>query len=60
MTPAREVLFAAVFFLVITPVALLFKVIGRDALKLKIDKQADTYWEPRKPASGPESYFRQS
>jgi cell division protein FtsW (lipid II flippase) len=55
-----EVLFGLVFFLVITPVALWFKIIGRDALKLKIDRQAETYWEPRKQASGPESYFRQS
>jgi len=55
-----EILFAVVFFLVITPVALWFKIVGRDALHRRIDKNAETYWQPRKQASGPESYFRQS
>ena len=55
-----EVLFAAVFFLLVTPVALFFKLIGRDALERRIDKSARTYWKPRKPPGGPESYFRQS
>jgi len=57
---AGEFIFATVFFLVITPVALFFKLIGRDALERKIDKNATTYWKPRKQASGPESYFRRS
>jgi multisubunit Na+/H+ antiporter MnhG subunit len=55
-----EVLFAVVFFVVITPVALYFKLIGRDALERRIDKNAETYWKPRKQPSGPESYLRQS
>jgi hypothetical protein len=55
-----EILFAAVFFLLITPVALFFKLIGRDALERRIDRNAATYWKPRKQPSGPESYFRQS
>ena len=55
-----EILFAVVFFVVITPVALVFKLIGRDALERRIDKNATTYWKPRKQPSGPESYFRQS
>jgi hypothetical protein len=45
---------------VITPVALYFKLIGRDSLERRIDKNVPTYWKPRKQPSGPESYFRQS
>lgn len=32
------------FFLVITPVALFFKLIGRDALHRKPDREAASYW----------------
>ena len=55
-----EILFALVYFLVITPVALWFKIIGRDALAMRIDKNAETYWQPRKQTKDPKSYFRQS
>src|SRR5258706_13289855 len=37
------------FFLVVTPIALLFKVIGRDTLKLRPNPQATTYWVRRTP-----------
>jgi hypothetical protein len=55
-----EILFAIVYLVVITPVALYFKLIGRDSLERRIDKNVPTYWKPRKQPSGPESYFRQS
>ena len=32
------------FFLVLTPVGLLFRLLGRDALTRKIDRGASTYW----------------
>jgi hypothetical protein len=35
------------FFLVLTPVGLFFRLIGRDELKRKIDRGAETYWEPK-------------
>jgi hypothetical protein len=39
---------AIVFFLVITPIGLIMRVIGNDLLREKIDKQADNYWIERK------------
>lgn len=39
-----RILLTIFFFLVITPVALFFKLIGRDALHRKLDPQAATYW----------------
>jgi len=39
-----RVILTIFFFLVITPVALVFKLIGRDALHRKLDRQATTYW----------------
>lgn len=47
------------FFLVVTPIALLFKVIGRDSLKLRPDPQATTYWVRRTPPDSVKRYFRQ-
>ncbi len=39
-----RVLLTIFFFLVLTPVALVFKVIGRDALHRKLDRDAESYW----------------
>ena len=39
-----RVLLTLFFFLVLTPVALIFKLIGRDALQRKLDRDAPSYW----------------
>ncbi|MDA8017087.1 MAG: SxtJ family membrane protein [Thermoanaerobaculia bacterium] len=39
-----RIILTVFFFLVITPVALFFKLIGRDALHRKLDREAETYW----------------
>lgn len=39
-----RVILTIFFFLVIVPVGLVFKVIGRDALHRKLDRSAATYW----------------
>jgi hypothetical protein len=35
------------FYLIITPIALFFKISGKDLLKMKTDKNAASYWIPR-------------
>ena len=47
------------FYVLITPVALFFKLTGRDAMNRRFDPQATTYWSEPRPARGPESYFKQ-
>lgn len=42
-----RVILTIFFFLVITPVGLFFKIIGRDALRRKLDRSAPTYWEEK-------------
>jgi hypothetical protein len=37
------------FFVVVTPVALLMRLVGRDPLSLKMNRDAGTYWVDRKP-----------
>jgi hypothetical protein len=46
------------YFAVFTPIALVFRVVGRDALHRKIDPKAPTYWEPYRPNRGLERYLR--
>lgn len=54
------VLLAVFYFLLLTPVALLFRLIGRDSLHRRFDRAADSYWIARKPTAGLDRYFHQS
>jgi hypothetical protein len=49
------------FFLVITPVGCVARLLGKDFLRLKLDRQAPTYWLPRRrsKANNPQDYERQ-
>ena len=38
-----------IFFLVVTPVGLIMRAVGKDPLRLKKDAQQCTYWADRKP-----------
>ena len=47
-----------VFFLVITPIGLVMKIIGKDLLSIKYDKKKETYWVKRdKPTSTMKQQF---
>ena len=50
---------AAVFFLLVWPLAMLMRLKHRDALRLKIDRSVQTYWLPRQSETDPRRYFRQ-
>lgn len=52
-------LLALVFFVVLTPIALLLRLAGKDPLARRFDRSAGTYWTPRPPAPPAERYFRQ-
>ena len=53
------VLLAAFYFLLLTPVALFFRLIGRDALYRRFDAATKSYWVPHKPSEDMERYFHQ-
>lgn len=55
-----EVLVIVIYFLVFTPVALLFRLIGRDALQRGFDPAAATYWTPKTQPADALQYYRQS
>lgn len=53
------ILLAIVFFLLVTPIGLARRALGRDALGLRRDREAETYWTFRPAApEDPERVFR--
>ncbi len=53
------VLMGLVFYGMLLPVNLLFRVLGRDAMERRYDPDADTYWVERGEPAAPQRYFRQ-
>lgn len=55
------IMLGLIYFVVITPIALFFKIKGRDELRRKYDPAARTYWITREPPGpdGPSSFPRQ-
>ena len=56
-----HVILTIFFFLVITPIGLAARCAGRDFLRLKLERQARTYWLPveRRGPKSPADYERQ-
>jgi hypothetical protein len=50
---------AALYFLIIGPIAVLFRLFGKDPMHRGYDPSAPTYWQPAKPPRDKESYFHQ-
>lgn len=53
------VIMGFLFFGMITPMGLFFRLTGRDPLNRGFDPAAKTYWCDPRPRRGKESYFRQ-
>ena len=47
------------YFLLLTPLGLLFRLIGRDPLRRRFDSTADSYWIARRPPDKLDRYFHQ-
>ena len=47
------------YFGIITPLGLLFRLIGRDAMCRRFDARAQTYWVRHEPSQTAERYFQQ-
>ena len=55
-----ELALVAIYFGVFAPMGLLFRFLQRDALRLRRDPSAASYWQPKQLPRGPASYYRQS
>jgi len=53
-----RLILAAIFLLVVTPIAFIFRILGRDALALKQPREKPTFWVT-KPESDIKRYFYQ-
>jgi hypothetical protein len=53
------VILATLFFLIIGPIAILFRLFGQDPMRRGNDPNASTYWLEAHPARDKESYFHQ-
>lgn len=45
----NPIIMGLIFFLTVTPTALVFKALGKDPLRLKLDPEAESYWIHRDP-----------
>jgi predicted membrane metal-binding protein len=56
----NPILMGAIFFLAVTPMSLVMRALGKDPLRLKLDRRSATYWIPReRPAPAPRSMSKQ-
>jgi hypothetical protein len=54
-----HVVLAVMFYGLFTPLGLLFRLTGRDALGLRCQKDSTTYWQAKPQATNLRRYFRQ-
>jgi hypothetical protein len=54
-----EAVLIVIFFGLMAPMGLVFRLIGRDALQRRIDRGAASYWQPKRQPDSPTRYFRQ-
>jgi hypothetical protein len=55
-----QTILAIMFFGVFTAVSLIFRLLGRDALRRRAERDAVSYWQPKPIPSDVRSYLRQS
>jgi len=54
-----HILLAAVFFGLFTPLAIVFRLLGRDALERRFEPSAQTYWRPKTTPADLKRYLQQ-
>ncbi len=53
-----RVLLTLVFVLLVVPIGLALRLVGKDLLRLRFDREAPTYWLPKEPSGGAERLER--
>lgn len=54
-----HILMGGFYFIILTPIGLIFRLIRRDPLKRKFDPNAKTYWTPHRTPDSLKRYFNQ-
>jgi hypothetical protein len=55
-----ELAMVAIYFGVFLPIGLAFRLVGRDALNLRRNRKASSYWQEKQQPSNVANYYRQS
>ena len=56
----QPVIMTLLFYTTVTPIALVFRLLGKDPLRLRLEKDATTYWlDRRPPGPAPDTMSRQ-
>ena len=54
-----HLLLGAIYFLLLTPLGIMLRLIGHDPMKRAFEPEADTYWVEHHTGGDPKTYFRQ-
>ena len=54
-----HVLLALIYYLIFTPIGIMMKLFGYDPMRRQLDREAKTYWRPRREEDDPQRYFKQ-
>lgn len=54
-----NIILTLIYFGVLAPVAVLFRLVGRDALERRFEPEAASYWRPKRQTSNLRQYLRQ-
>jgi hypothetical protein len=54
-----HVILAVVYYLMLTPIGLVMRLVGHDPMRRRFDPRAESYWVERKPDEDVSRYFRQ-
>ncbi len=55
-----ELAMLLIFLLVFLPIGILFRLMGRDRLQIRLDRSPRSYWQPKAQPKNLSSYFHQS
>lgn len=55
-----SVALALIYYGLFFPMGMIMRLVGRDVLQRKINRQQSSYWEDKSVPKGPASYYRQS
>jgi hypothetical protein len=54
-----HIILAVVYYLVLTPIGILMRLLGYDPMRRELEPDVDSYWIEREPHPDPKQYFRQ-
>jgi len=54
-----HLLLSLIYYLLLTPIGIIMRVVGYDPLQRTLDRQKETYWVRRQQTDDPNRYFKQ-